>query len=101
MMARLKDQHFKHQHVIKRWPATPRSIRAHNGALEISTKPVTIDHRTQPFQAVALGRELLQPFLNIKKSCLPPHLRPPASTRAIESRTRQNYEVFGSLQLLL
>jgi hypothetical protein len=34
-------------------------------------------HGTQPFQGVALSRKLLQPVLNVEKSRLPCHRRPP------------------------
>ena len=59
--------------MIKPRPAAPRSIRAHNGALEISTKQFKIDHGTQPFQGVAFSRKLLQPILNVEKSRLLRH----------------------------
>jgi hypothetical protein len=53
----------------------------------------------EPLQAVAFGRELLQPLVNVKKPRLTAHLRPPAQTSRIESQTRQNREVFGGLQI--
>src|SRR5215469_491251 len=84
--------------MIKWRPAAPRSLRAPHRALQIRPKQFEIDHRTQRFQGIALGRELLQPLLNIKKPCLPPHLRPPASTQAIESQTTLNSQVIGGLQ---
>jgi hypothetical protein len=68
-------------------------------ALQIRSKQFEIDHRAQPLQAVAFGRELLQPLVNVEKPRLTAHLRPPAQTPLIESPTRQNYEVFGGLQL--
>jgi len=42
---------------------------------------------------------LPQPLVDIEKSCLTPHLRPPAQIRLIESQTGQNREVLGGLQL--
>ncbi|MFI4983434.1 MAG: sterol desaturase family protein, partial [Nevskiales bacterium] len=47
-----------------------------------------------------LGREFLQPLLNVKKPSLTPHPPPPSRTRLIESRTAQNRQVFGGLQLV-
>jgi hypothetical protein len=95
----LQNQRFEHQHVIEGWAAAFRAVRAWHRALEICPEQLKIHHRTQPFQTVALGRELLQPLINVKKPRLTAHPRPPAQTRIIESQTGPNREVFGGLQL--
>jgi hypothetical protein len=52
---------------------------------------VVVVHRIDGLERV---RRWIPPLLDIEKSRLPPHLRPPASTRPIESRTRQNHYGF-------
>jgi len=91
----LACERLEHQHVIERRPTAFRSVCARHRPLQIRPRQFEIDHHAQPLQAVAFGRERLQPLVNVEKTRLPPHLRPPAQTPLIESRTRQNYEVFG------
>jgi hypothetical protein len=98
-MARLKDQRFKHQHVIKRRPPAPRSIRTHNGALEIGTEQFKIDHGAQPFQGVALSRQLLQPLLDVEKTRLHRHRDPPLPPTQKPAIRAQIQPVFRALQL--
>src|SRR5271170_2388516 len=81
-------------------PATLRAVRARHRPFEISAEYLKIHHGVQPLQGITLGREFLQPLLNIKKPWLTPHPPPPSRTRTIESRTGQNCEVFGGVHLL-
>ena len=97
----MKDQYFEHQHVVESRPPTLRAVRARHRPLEGRTEQLKIHNRTQPFQGIALGREFLQALLNIEKSSLTPHPPPPSRTRLIESRTDQNCQVFGGLQLFV
>jgi hypothetical protein len=90
IVAGLQNQGFEHQHVIKRRSAAFRAVRAWHGAFEIRPKQLKIHDRIQPFQAVTLGRELLQPILDIKKSRLPRHCRPPASPNPEASDSGSN-----------
>lgn len=76
------------------------SPRTRHRPLQIGTGQCKIDDRVQPLQAVTFGRELPQPLVDIKKSCLTPHFRPPAQTRLIESQIGQNREVLRGLQLV-
>ena len=80
IVAGLQDQRLEHHHVIEGGPSAFRAVRARHGALQIRPKQFEINHRAQPLQAVALGRELLQPLINIEKPRLTAHLRPPAQT---------------------
>ena len=82
IVAGLQNQRFEHQHVIERRAAAFRAVRAWHRAFEIRPEQREIHHRIQPFQAVALGRELLQPLVNVEKPALSPHPRPPARTPA-------------------
>jgi hypothetical protein len=66
-VARLQNERLEHQHVIKRRPPAFRAVRARHRPLQIRPEHFEIDHRAQPLQAVALGRELLQPLVNVKK----------------------------------
>jgi hypothetical protein len=97
-VARLQDQHLEHQHVVERRPAALRSVRARHRPFEVRPKQLEIHYGIQPFQLVALGRELFQPFLDIEKSTLTPHPQPPSQARSIESRTAKKREVLGGLQ---
>jgi hypothetical protein len=83
-----QHQRLDHQPMVERRPAAFRAVRARHRPLQIRPKQFEIDHRAQPLQAVAFGRELLQPLVNVKKTRLTAHLRPPAQTPLIESRTR-------------
>src|SRR5271170_7465137 len=82
-------------------PATLRAVRARHRPFEISAEYLKIHHGVQPFQGITLGREFLQPLLNIEKPWLTPHPPPPSRTRPIESRTGQNCQVLGGLQFTL
>jgi hypothetical protein len=94
IVVRLQDQDFEHQHVIERRPAAFRAIRARHRPLQIRPELVEIDHRVQPLQAVTLGRELLQPLLNVEKSRLPRHCRTPASPTTRNQRSPRNASGF-------
>ena len=76
IVAGLQDQRFEHQHVVEGRAAAFRAVRAQHRALQIRPEQREIHHPIQPFQAVALGRKLLQSLVNVEKSCLPPHSAP-------------------------
>src|SRR5512133_2291682 len=96
----LQNQRLEHQHVIERRAAAFRAVRAWHRAFEIRPEQLEIHHGIQPFQAVALGRKLLQPLINVEKPRLSPHPHPPMRNRLIASQTDQNRQVFGGLQLV-
>src|SRR5262249_32692139 len=85
VVASLQHQHLEHQNMVKCWPTAFCSVRTPHRLLQIGTEQLEIDYRVQPLQAVALGRELLQPPVHSEKPRLTSHLRPPAQTRPIES----------------
>src|SRR5271156_2065218 len=85
--------------MIKSRPATLRAVRARHRPFEISAEYLKIHHGVQPLQGITLGREFLQPLLNIEKPWLTPHPPPPSRTRLIESQSGQNDQVFGGVRL--
>ena len=101
VVAGLQHQHLEHQDVVKRRPPTFRTVRARHRPFKVAAEQLKINHPTQPLQCVALGRKFLQPLLNIKKSRLTPHPRPPAQIQTIESSNHQKRQVFGAPQLIV
>jgi hypothetical protein len=87
------------EHVIKRRAAAFRAVRAWHRAFEIRPEQLEIHHRIQSLQTVALGRELLQPLVNVEKPRLSPHPHPPMRNQIVASQTHQNHQVFGGLHL--
>jgi hypothetical protein len=87
--------------MIKRRPAAPRSIRAYNGALEISTKQFEIDHSAQPFQASPLPESCFSRSSTSKNPGCPAIADPPASPTQKPAIRTQIQPVFGGFHLPL
>jgi hypothetical protein len=73
----LQDQDLEHQHVVEwRAPALgairPRHRPRHR-PLELEPEQLEVDHGTQPFEAVAFGRQHGQPLLEIEEPRLTAH----------------------------
>src|SRR5579863_6869113 len=101
-MTRLEDQDPEHQHVIVGWPAALGSVAPRHGALQVRPKHLEIDDRAQPFQVVALGRKLLQTFLDIEKSrpCPSNRLRFASPQRIKTSSTWPRFLKASNLQAI-
>ena len=86
---RLQDQDLEHQHVVEGGPATLAALRPRHGPLQLGTEDLEIDHRRQPLQPVALGRQEGQPLLHVEEPRLPRHpVLPRAVIRSNHSRPR-------------
>jgi hypothetical protein len=85
-VAGLENQGFKHQYVIEGRATAFRAVRARHRPLQVGAEQFKIDHRAQPFQAVTFGRELLQPFVDIKNPGCPAMPIPPPPGSADSGR---------------
>jgi hypothetical protein len=84
IVARLHKERLEHQHVIEGRAAALCAVRTRHRALQIAAEQLEIDHRVQPLEAVAFGRDLPQPLVNVKKPC-PRIPAPQSEPRAIGS----------------
>jgi transposase len=70
---RLQGQHFKHEHMVERWPAALRPIRPWHGSLQLGPEQLEVDHAIQPLEIVALPGHAGQPLLQIEEPSLTRH----------------------------
>jgi hypothetical protein len=74
----LQDQHLEHEHMVERRPSAFRAIRPRHRPLELGPKQLEVDHRTQPLQLIALGRQTRQPLVEVEETRLSHHPYPPS-----------------------
>src|SRR5215469_9004219 len=98
-MARLQDQNFEHQNVIVGRSAALRPIAPGRGALKIGSKDLKIDDLIEPLKIVALRGNVLQTFVDIKKSRVSDHPTIPSETRKGNHKSTLTAAVFGGVQL--
>src|SRR5215470_1915030 len=94
-MARLQDQNFEHQNVIVGRSAALRPIAPGRGALKIGSKDLKIDDLIEPLKIVALRGNVLQTFVDIKKSRVSDHPTIPSETRKGNHKSTLTAAVFG------
>src|SRR5215831_4690677 len=100
-MARLQDQNFEHQNVIVGRSAALRPIAPGRGALKIGSKDLKIDDLIEPLKIVALRGNVLQTFVDIKKSRVSDHPTIPSETRKGNHKSTLTAAVFGGVQVMI
>src|SRR5690242_20247109 len=72
--------------MVKRRPAAFQSIRTRHRPFQLRAEQLKVYQLAPPFEGVALGRQLLQASINVKKPSLPSH---PTRLSRFESLTNQ------------
>src|SRR5690349_11986990 len=72
--------------MVKRRPAAFPSIRTRHRPFQLRAEQLKVYQLAPPFEGVALGRQLLQASINVKKPSLPSH---PTRLSRFESLTNQ------------
>jgi hypothetical protein len=96
----LQDQNFEHQNVIVGRSAALRPIAPGRGALKIGSKDLKIDDLIEPLKIVALRGNVLQTFVDIKKSRVSDHPTIPSETRKGNHKSTLTAAVFGGVQFI-
>lgn len=81
-MHRLQDQDLEHEDMIEGRPTALAAIRARHRLFERGPEHREIDEPLQPFEVVALGRQILQPLADIEKTSQTSHRRNPNQQHA-------------------
>ncbi len=69
----LQHQNLGHQHMVERRPAALAAVRAWHCPPQSRLEHLEVDQPLQALKVVALGRQVLQPLVDVEKSCLTPH----------------------------
>jgi hypothetical protein len=77
-VARLQDENLEHEHMIEGRAAALGAVGSWHRSNEIRPEQLEVHDGAQPFELVAFGRELLQPFVDIEEPGLTTHATPPA-----------------------
>jgi hypothetical protein len=70
------NKNLEHEHMIEGRAAALRPIGPRHCPHQIRPEQFKVHDGAQPFELVAFGRELLQPFVNIEEPSLTPHSTP-------------------------
>ena len=86
--------------MVERRTSALRAVRARHGPRQVRTEQLEIHDRQEPLEVVALGRELLQPLIDVEEPSLTPHRPALVLNTPRESHPGRNREVLGGVQLV-